>query len=96
MTDWYRWDEDDLILRVRLQPGASRDGIAGLHGDRLRIRITAPPTDGKANAHLARFLAGLFGVPKSRVLLESGTGSREKRLRVQQPATLPPGVKRDL
>lgn len=43
MTSWYRWSGDDLILDCHLQPKASRDEFAGLHGDRLKIRLTAPP-----------------------------------------------------
>ena len=65
MTDWYRWDGEDLLLAVHLQPKASKDEFAGLHGDRLKIRLTAPPVEGKANAHLMAFLAKAFGVPNS-------------------------------
>ncbi len=54
---YYRWDGEDLILDCHLQPKASSDEFAGLHGDRLKIRLTAPPVEGKANAHLMAFLA---------------------------------------
>lgn len=91
---WYQWDGDDLILLVHLQPRARKDEVAGPFGDRLKIRITAPPVDGKANAHLCAFLAVLFGVPKSRVSLESGTTGREKRLRIHKPAECPLGITR--
>jgi len=62
---FYRWDGDDLILDCHLQPKASRDEFAGLHGERLKIRLTAPPVEGKANAHLLAFLAAAFGVAKT-------------------------------
>ena len=87
---WYRWDGDDLILDCHLQPKASRDEFAGLHGERLKIRLTAPPVEGKANAHLMAFLAAAFGVAKSQVSLESGELNRQKRVRIKRPQTLPP------
>ncbi|MBI5462016.1 MAG: YggU family protein [Gammaproteobacteria bacterium] len=87
---WYHWDGADLILAVHLQPRARQDEIVGAHGDRLKIRITAPPVDGKANAHLIRFLATICGVPISAVELLAGTSGRDKRLRIRAPRTLPP------
>ncbi|HTO19924.1 MAG TPA: DUF167 domain-containing protein [Pseudomonas sp.] len=92
MTDWYRWDGEDLLLAVHLQPKASKDGFAGLHGDRLKIRLTAPPVEGKANAHLMAFLAKAFGVPKSQVSLESGELNRQKRVRIRRPQKVPEGL----
>ena len=82
---WYRWDGDDLILDCRLQPKASADELVGDLGDELKIRITAPPVDGKANAHLVQFLAKAFGVSKSRVTIEKGELGRSKRVRIQAP-----------
>ncbi|MEJ2344154.1 MAG: DUF167 family protein [Gammaproteobacteria bacterium] len=76
-------------MNIRLQPRASRDEIVGAQGTRLKIRITAPPVEGKANAHLVRFLAKAFGVSRSQVLLVSGEASREKRVRVEQPKKIP-------
>ncbi|MCY1439432.1 hypothetical protein D9M71_556680 [compost metagenome] len=87
---FYRWDGEDLILDCHLQPKASRDEFAGLHGERLKIRLTAPPVEGKANAHLLAFLGKAFGVPKSSVVLESGELNRQKRVRIPRPTRLPP------
>lgn len=56
---------EDLLLRVYIQPKASRDNIVGLHGDEIKIAITAPPVDGKANAYLTKYLAKLCKVPKA-------------------------------
>jgi uncharacterized protein (TIGR00251 family) len=92
VTDWYRWDGEDLLLAVHLQPKASKDEFAGLHGDRLKIRLTAPPVEGKANAHLMAFLAKAFGVPKSQVSLESGELNRQKRVRISRPLKVPEGL----
>ena len=89
MASYFRWDGEDLILDCHLQPKASKDEFAGLHGERLKIRLTAPPVDGKANAHLQTFLAKAFGVAKSQVTLESGEQNRQKRLRIRAPQQLP-------
>lgn len=95
MPDWYRWDGEDLILDLHIQPRASRDAIAGEHGNRLKVRITAPPVEGKANRHLLKFLAGLFGVASRDVSLLSGDTGREKRVRIHRPQHLPPEIPRD-
>lgn len=86
---FWRWDGDDLILECHLQPKASRDEFAGLQGERLKIRLTAPPVDGKANARLQAFLAGAFGVAKRDIGIDSGELSRMKRVRIHQPRQLP-------
>jgi uncharacterized protein (TIGR00251 family) len=89
---WYQWDSSDLLLALHVQPGAKTDRIDGLHGGRLKIRISAPPADGKANAHLIDFLAGLFEVPARQVTLLSGQSSRSKRVRIARPGKLLPGI----
>jgi uncharacterized protein (TIGR00251 family) len=89
---WYRWDGDDLVLELRIQPRASRDRIEGVQGDRLRIRLTAPPVDGQANDRLRRFLARTFAVGRTRVVIESGGAARDKRVRIHAPGRLPPGL----
>lgn len=89
MGAWYQWQGDDLILNCRLQPKASSDEIVGGLGEELKIRITAPPIDGKANAHLQRFMAKSFGVSKSSVTIEKGELGRSKRLRIQAPRLIP-------
>lgn len=81
-----------LTLSIRVQPKASRDEIVGPYGDSLKIRITAPPVDGKANAHLIKYLARLFGVPRSRITLLSGTSGRDKRLRINAPTRWPDAI----
>lgn len=87
--DFYHWDGDTLELRVYLQPRASRDEIVGPHGEALKIRITAPPVEGKANTHLIRYLAGCFAVPRSQVVIEKGETSRNKTVRIHSPRKLP-------
>lgn len=91
---YFRWDDGDLILDCHLQPAARSDEFAGLHGERLKIRLTAPPVEGKANAHLMAFLAKAFGVSKREVSLISGELNRQKRVRISSPKKLPelPGL----
>ena len=91
---YFRWDGADLLLDCHLQPKASKDEFAGLHGERLKIRISAPPIDGRADAQLLAFIAKAFGVAKSQVSLDSGDSSRQKRVRIQAPRQLPelPGL----
>ncbi|MBS1211643.1 MAG: protein Mettu [Proteobacteria bacterium] len=89
MNDWYRWRNGALILDIHVQPRASRDEIAGVHGDRLKIRITAPPVDGKANRHLIAYLAKVFGVPKSDVTIVAGESGRDKRAQINDPKRFP-------
>ncbi len=93
---WLRRDGPDLILQVQIQPRASSDAIAGVLGDRLKIRLTAPPVEGKANEHLIAWLARLFGVPKSRVILERGAGSKLKQVRIRSPKKLPENLDWDV
>lgn len=84
-----RRDGADLILDVRVQPRASRSEITGLHGERLRVRLQAPPVDGKANAALVELMADTFGIPRARVVVEHGHGGRDKRLRLLDVPAVP-------
>ena len=80
-VSWLRAAGADVVLTLHIQPGAKKTEIAGPHGEALKIRLAAPPVDGKANDCLIAFLAERLGVSKSRVLLEAGASSRSKRVR---------------
>lgn len=82
-------ESEDLILRLYIQPKASRDNIVGLHGDELKIAITAPPVDGKANAHLTKFLSKQFKVAKGKIVIEKGELGRHKQVRIVAPVQIP-------
>lgn len=84
MSDtWFRTGADGgITLTLHIQPGAKKSEIAGLHGDALKIRLNAPPVDGKANAALVEFIAEALGVPRSAVSLKSGQTSRRKVIAV--------------
>ena len=89
MESCYYYQGEDLLLRLYLQPKASRDQFIGLHGEELKITITAPPVDGKANAHLIKFLSKQFSVAKNALQVEKGLQSRHKLIRIKQPQTIP-------
>jgi uncharacterized protein (TIGR00251 family) len=80
--NWLVADGDGVTLRLHIQPGAKKTEVVGLHGEALKIRLAAPPVDGKANASLIAFLAERLGVGKSAVSLISGDTSRAKRVHV--------------
>jgi uncharacterized protein (TIGR00251 family) len=90
---WRREEGADLVLALHVQPGAKRTGVAGIHGEgedaRLKLRLAAPPVDGKANVELLRYLAEAFGVPQRNVTLLRGESSRQKTVRVARPALRP-------
>jgi hypothetical protein len=79
---WARRTADGWTLAVHVQPGAKRSAVAGLHGDRLKIRIAAPALDGRANDALVAFVAAALGIARSRVVVAKGAQSREKLLAV--------------
>jgi uncharacterized protein (TIGR00251 family) len=86
---WFRWDGNDLLLWVRAQPKSSRNGFAEVLEDAIKVRITAPPVDGKANQHLQAWLAKQFRVAKRDVHIETGESSRRKRIRIHEPKLIP-------
>jgi uncharacterized protein len=73
-----------VTLELHVQPGASRSEFAGKHGDRIKVRLAAPPQDGKANAALIEFLAQYYGVPRRKVRITSGLKSRQKRVVIDE------------
>lgn len=92
---WYHWEGDTLIVECHVQPRASRDHVAGLHGAALKVCLTAPPVDGKANDHLMRYAARLFRVKPAQIRLLRGAASRRKTLAVTAPPVAPEAVLAD-
>ena len=80
--DWLREGTGRTTLTLHIQPGAKKTEVAGKHGDALKIRLAAPPVDGKANAALINFVADRLGLAKSAVSLKSGQTSRRKVLEI--------------
>ncbi len=85
-------NDDGLVLRLYIQPKASRDSIVGLHGDEVKVAITAPPVDGQANSHLVKFLGKQFRVAKSQVVIEKGELGRHKQIKIINPQQIPPEI----
>ncbi len=81
-SDLYDVERDAVVLRVHVQPGAGRSAVVGRHGDSLKLRVAAPPVDGRANAAAAALVADALGVKERDVDLVSGERSRLKRFRV--------------
>ena len=78
MADWYRRHGDVVTLNLHVQPGAKRSEISGLHGEALKIKLAAPPIEGRANEALLKFIAKLFDVPACQIALKLGGQSRHK------------------
>jgi len=88
VNDWFRVTADGRItLTLHIQPGAKKSEFAGRHGDALKIRLAAPPVDGKANDALVKFVAEALAIPKAAVNLKSGQTSRRKVLEVRGATT---------
>ena len=75
--------DGSIALRLHVQPRASSNGLAGLQGDMLKLRLTTPPVDGKANKAVIAYLAKLLHLPKSSITLRSGQQSRSKTIVIQ-------------
>lgn len=80
--NWYDVRGADLLLHLRIQPRASREGIDGVREGRLRVRVSSPPIDGAANERLVRVLAQVLDVPRTSITLTRGEKSRDKDLTV--------------
>jgi uncharacterized protein len=84
-----QWRGDTLVLRCRVRPNARRDAFAGVHAGQLKLCLSAPPVEGRANARAIAFLAASFGVPKSRVKLLRGAAASDKVFAISGPTVIP-------
>lgn len=96
---FYHWEtsnEDKFLhLFLRVQPKASKDEFSEILDDRIKLRITAPPVDGKANKYLIKFLSKIFKVPKTNIIIKTGETGRNKHLIIQNPQQLPEQIDKD-
>jgi len=84
-TSVAEWCGGDLLLRVRVQPRASRNEVLGIQNEQLRVRTTATPTDGNANKRVTGLIADYLHVPRSKVALIRGHKHRDKQFLVSGP-----------
>ena len=82
---YYTWNGNDLFLEVQVQIKANKNAILGEYNNRLKIAITAAPTEGKANEHLIKFFVKYFGVPKNQVEIIRGLRSKLKSILISNP-----------
>ena len=82
VSAWLHPAAGHLSLSLHVQPGAKKTEVVGVHGDALKIRLAAPPVDGKANACLLEFLAARLGLSRRQLTLVSGSTARAKRVRL--------------
>ena len=82
VSDLFESRKDGVVVRVHVQPGAGRTAVSGRHGSALKLRVAAPPADGRANEAVVALLAKTFGVKPAAVRIESGATSRIKRVKV--------------
>ncbi|MBS0288610.1 MAG: YggU family protein [Proteobacteria bacterium] len=85
----FQWDNQDLILKLYIQPNAHQDKVIGLFNDQLKIQISARAVDNKANNYLQKWLAQEFQVPKTQVLLIKGAHARQKTFKIKSPKIVP-------
>ncbi len=79
---WLGSCRNGSALLLHVQPGARRTAVVGLHGERLKIAVTAPPVDGKANREIEKLLAGVCGCAVRDVTVVGGHGCRQKRVEI--------------
>ena len=83
-SGFVRPSKDGILLNLRVPPGAKTSALGGLYGEgAVKLAVAAPPVDGKANAEVERFLAGLLGVTQSAVAVVRGVSSRDKSVLVR-------------
>ena len=87
---WYYWRGDTLFLKVHVSPQSRRNEIGGVSAGRLRIRLNAPPVDGKANKQLIGMMASEFDSGKSRIRIAMGARDRNKLIAIDSPGCIPP------
>ena len=91
MPTWFAYKDEgqSVLLTLHIQPNAKSTQVAGLHGDALKIRVAAPPTDHLANDKLLEFLRKSFKVAKNQVVLRQGEHSRQKVVEIIRPLCAP-------
>lgn len=88
-ASFYQWQGNNLLLTLKVQPKARRDAFGEVLDDAIKLAVTAPPVDGKANNYIVKLLAKWFGIPQRQVMLLKGQTSRRKIVQIEQPTKIP-------
>ena len=89
---WYHHENQMITLKVIVQPGSKKNEVLGLHDEALKIKLTTPAIEGRANAALLKFIAQLFDVPKTYVTLKRGDKSRHKTIQIKNSRVRPEDI----
>jgi uncharacterized protein (TIGR00251 family) len=92
MNSWYRYNNDNLIFNVYIQPGAKCTQVVGLHGEALKIKLASPPIDGRANKALLQFISTKLHIPLGQIKLLRGEKSRHKTIEVSDCSINPKSI----
>ena len=82
INDCYKIRGNDIIVKVKIVPGSSKNKIVGVYNDALKITVTAPPVEGKANKKCIVYLAKYFDIAKSKIEIISGQTSKNKLIKI--------------
>jgi len=82
INDYFIIKGNDIVVKVKIVPGSSKNKIVGVYNDALKISITAPPVEGKANKKCIAYLAKYFDVAKSKIEIISGQTSKNKLIKI--------------
>ena len=82
INDYFKITGNDIVVKVKIIPGSSKNKIDGVYNDALKISITAPPVEGKANKKCIAYLAKYFDVAKSKIEIISGQTSKNKLIKI--------------
>lgn len=82
LPPWIRASKDGASIELFVRPGAAKDAVAGVHGTGLRVKVKAPPVEGRANRAVEELFADLLGLPRAAVRVVTGESSRHKTIRV--------------
>lgn len=90
----YRWEDDTLVLNILGRPNAKKNAIGRVIGHQLEVHVAAIPRMGGATAHMVRFLAEIFDVSKSAIVVVFGEKNVNKQVRIKSPSHLPAPIQR--
>ncbi|MDD4928848.1 MAG: DUF167 domain-containing protein [Gallionella sp.] len=90
----YRWEDDTLVLNILGRPNSKKNAIGRVIGHQLEVHVAAIPRMGGATAHMVRFLAEIFDVSKSAIVVVFGEKNVNKQVRIKSPSHLPPPIQR--